>query len=72
MDFDEFRVKLGQRVKYLREKRGLNQEDLDEGEFPVSVTGLQQIEYGKVDPRLYTLWRIAWHLKVDIRELLRF
>lgn len=69
--FKKYLVKLGERIAAFRAEKGLTQEDMDEGVYPVSVGTLQPIEYGKVDPRLFTLWRIAKTLDIPLHELLR-
>ena len=61
----------GKRIQELREKQGLTQLDLAakiEGDFDTS--NVSRIESGRTNPTLYTLYRIAKALEVDINELL--
>ena len=61
----------GKRIQELREKQGLTQLDLAakiEGDF--DTTNVSRIESGRTNPTLYTLYRIAKALEVDINELL--
>ena len=72
-DLDQFLCNLGGRVRELRKKKGLRQEDFDDGTaLAISTRGLQAIEYGKKSPRISTLRRIAKRLGVDLKELLDF
>ena len=61
----------GKKIQELREKQGLTQLDLAakiEGDF--DTTNVSRIESGRTNPTLYTLYRIAKALEVDINELL--
>ena len=61
----------GKRIQELREKQGLTQLDLAakiEGDF--DTTNVSRIESGRTNPTLYTLYRIAKALEVDINQLL--
>lgn len=70
-EFDEFLEKLGKRVSQLRKEAGITQEGMDDGPYAVSVTGVQQIEYAQVDPRLFTIWRIARRLDVPLDRIFK-
>ena len=69
---DSINVKLGQKIKELRQKRGLTQEQLAEL-VKTSYKYIQRIE-GKNPPDLRTssLERIAKALKTTTAELLKF
>lgn len=58
---------LSQRIRALREKRGLSLHELAHA-AGMSVSGLAYIEYGQKDARLSTLARIAGGLRVEVRE----
>jgi len=61
----------GKKIQELREKQGLTQLDLAakiEGDF--DTTNVSRIESGRTNPTLYTLYRIAKALEVNINELL--
>lgn len=58
----------GQRIKELRIKKGMTQEELAE-KTELSVRTIQRIENGEVDPRSYTLQAIASALEIDYNEL---
>jgi transcriptional regulator with XRE-family HTH domain len=64
-------IKFGKRIKELRKKRGLTQEELAE-QTKTSYKYIQRIE-GKNPPdiRLSTAERIATALKTDISKLLQ-
>jgi transcriptional regulator with XRE-family HTH domain len=68
---DEFLKKLGARIRELRLRKGMRQEDFDdETELGITARGFQEIEYGHKDVRIYTLYKIAKCLGVDLSELL--
>jgi len=54
----------------LRQKKGLTQEDFDD-QTPLGITshGLQGIEYGQKNSKIYTLYKIARRLGLDLRDL---
>ncbi len=61
----------GKKIQELREKQGLTQLDLAakiEGDF--DTTNVSRIESGRTNPTLYTLYRIAKALEVDLSKLL--
>jgi transcriptional regulator with XRE-family HTH domain len=61
-------MKTGQRIKEIRLKKGLTQDDLAE-KTRISARSIQRIENGKVDPRAYSLHAIAEALGGDYEEL---
>ena len=70
MDLPEFQRRLGRRVRVLREKRGLRQEDLED--FDLSWKSVQKLEYGATDPKISTLLKLCRAFGVTLPELLRF
>jgi len=58
------------KIKALRERRGLTQEQLAEN-AGVSRTYLARLETARQDPTLATLEKIARALKVDVTKLLK-
>nr|WP_153017947.1 helix-turn-helix transcriptional regulator [Leptospira santarosai] len=69
MNSDEFRKKLGKRIQKLRISSGLTQEQMDEGEFSVHYRTIQEIESGRANPTVNTLFRISKRLKIKPQEL---
>lgn len=57
-------MKIGLKIKELRIKKGMTQEELAE-KTELSARTIQRIENGEVDPRAYTLQMIAKALEVD-------
>lgn len=70
--FDSKRNKMetGKRIRELRIQKGMTQEDLAE-KTEVSARTIQRIENEEVDPRSYTLQRIAKALDVDFSLLVK-
>lgn len=64
-------MRIGQRIKDLRLKKGITQEELA-ARTDISVRTIQRIENGDVDPRSYTLQSIASVLEVDFEILAGF
>ena len=64
-------IKLGQKIKYERTKRGLSQEQLAELSN-ISVHGVSNIETGKADVKYTNLLRIAKAFNIRVCELLDF
>lgn len=68
-EFIRVRKALGQRIKELRLKADLTQEQMEDENW-LSARSFQDIEAGKVNPRLSSLVVICSKLKIDLHELL--
>jgi len=67
----EFRKKLGNRIKYIRENKNLSREDIAFAcEFSGSYMGM--IERAEYDFKISKLYKIAKALDVDIKDLFDF
>lgn len=64
-------IKLGQKIKFERTKRGLSQEQLAELSS-ISVHGVSNIETGKADVKYTNLLSIAEAFDLRVCELLDF
>lgn len=64
-EFTEFMQVIGENIKHCRETAGFTQEEMDSGEYPIEYKFYQQIEYGKKNIALKTLYKICKKLKVD-------
>jgi len=62
---------LGARIKELRKKKGLSQEQLSE-QIEIDSKHLSRIEVGKSYPSIQTLEKIANVLNVEIKDLFEF
>jgi len=62
--------RMAARLKALRERRGLTQEQLAE-KSRVGRSHLARLETGKQDPTLSTLEKLAKALNVDVAKLLK-
>jgi len=63
--------KLGDKVKYYREKRGFNR-DRFAIEADISKYYLYRLEYGNISPGILRLKQIADFLSVRVRDLIDF
>jgi len=69
VNFETFRNKLGKKIKEERLARGFTQEDMDEGDDGVPHRTMQNIETGKSNPNLKTLFRLSKRLNISVSEL---
>lgn len=73
MDSEKLLKDLGQRIRRLREENGLKQEDFEGGSaLSLAARSLQEIEYGKANPRIFTLYKIATRCGVKVKDLVDF
>lgn len=70
MRIEEFLTKIGKNIQKIRKEKGLTQENLDEGDFAIPVRTLQDIEAGKGNVTVKSLFKIAKQLKVKPKDLL--
>lgn len=62
--------RVGQRIKALRKKKGLSQEELA-SRAKIHRTYMGKIERGESNPPLFTLYKIAKAIPVHISELFK-
>lgn len=70
MDLPEFRRKFADRVRALRERRGLRQDEMEE--YGVPWKTFQMLEQGQGNPTVQTLLKVADAFDVTLSELLDF
>ena len=63
--------RLGRRIQWLRQKRGVTQEQLASS-VKVSVTHLGLVETGSRKPSLDLVFRIADYLEVKVEDIFKF
>ncbi|MEI8377364.1 MAG: helix-turn-helix transcriptional regulator [bacterium] len=68
---EQFYKKLGKRIKFLREQRGLTQQALAE-KSGISLNYLGKIEVAMNKPRLKTIFKIAEALEINPYEFFNF
>jgi transcriptional regulator with XRE-family HTH domain len=66
----KFAKHIGKRLREVREKKGISQEQLSES-AGYYRTYVGHIENGSYSPSVHTMWRLAKVLKVDLGELLK-
>lgn len=69
MDENEVVGKVVERLRILREERGISRYRLSK-ETGLSTSGLRHMENGDVTPTLFFLLRIASYLEVDLAVIL--
>lgn len=70
MEKSEILKVVGKKIKELREAKGLSQVDLvGKIEGNIDTTNISRTESGRTNPTLYTLYRIASALEVELTDL---
>jgi len=68
---ENFRIKLGNKIKQIRESKGLSREDVAfASDFSGSYMGM--IERAECDFKISKLYKIALAMNADIKELFDF
>lgn len=70
MNKDELKRKIGERIIYLRAKKGWSQSDLARA-CNKDRQALEKLENGKVNPTLYSLLEISRALEVSLELLVK-
>jgi putative transcriptional regulator len=70
-DLKNFKIKLGKRIKELREKKGFTQPELA-ALLNKDYQALGRIENGRINPSSYIVYQIAKALDVPMNELFDF
>jgi DNA-binding XRE family transcriptional regulator len=70
VDFETFRNKLGKKIKQERTARGLTQEDMDDGDDGVPHRTMQNIETGRSNPNLRTIFRLSKRMNISVSDLM--
>ncbi len=70
MDKDDFLKHLGHNIKTLRESKGISQQKLA-ADCNFEKSNMSRIEAGNTNPTIYTLYKIALAMDVEIHELLK-
>ncbi|EMY71940.1 helix-turn-helix domain-containing protein [Leptospira vanthielii] len=70
MEYEEFARKLGLKIKEIRISKGITQEAMEEGNYPISYRTVQDIENGQSHPSVRSIFRIAKRLEVDLKDLM--
>ena len=68
MKISQLQQKIGQRIRTLRESKGITQQDLAAA-CNFEKTNMSRIEAGRTNPTISTLYKISQALEVTISEL---
>lgn len=66
----EFAIRLGKRLREVRTKQGLTQEELA-NKAGYYRTYVGHVETAKYSPSVHTMWRFAKAMDMDLSELLK-
>lgn len=64
----DLQIAIGKRIRMLREKKGFSQQDFA-NECGIEKSNYHRIESGRINPSIYTLQRVAYHLQISLRVL---
>jgi len=67
-DKQKLQIEVGKRIKFLRESKGISQQDIA-GLCNIEKSNFSRLEAGGTNPTIYTLSKIAEHLNVPLKEL---
>lgn len=71
MEKSEILKKVGKRIKEVRLQKGISQADLvGKMQGEIDPTNISRIESGRINPTVFTLFRIAEALGVPLNELM--
>jgi transcriptional regulator with XRE-family HTH domain len=68
MNISQLQIKIGERIKAIRESKGITQQDLAAA-CNFEKANLSRIEAGRTNPTISTLYKISQGLGVTISEL---
>lgn len=72
MNKEELLKSVGKRIQDLRVSKGLTQVDLvGKIDGDIDTTNISRIESGRTNPTIYTLYRIAKALEIELEELVK-
>lgn len=69
MEKEEFLKNLGERIRQIRETKGITQKELAHS-IDKDQQSIQRLEMGKINPSIYYLYEIAKGLEVNVEFLL--
>lgn len=70
MDKNEFLIRLGKRIRFLRKQKNYSLFDLAD-KTSKDYNSISRVERGEINPSAYFLWEISQGLDVKIDELLK-
>lgn len=71
MDKKELQEHLGEKIRLIREEKGLSQQELA-SLCDFEKSNMSRIEAGNTNPTIFTLYKISRALKVKLSELVDF
>jgi len=69
MEINQLQQKIGERIRFLRESKGISQQNLA-AICNFEKANLSRIEAGRTNPTISTLYKISLALNVTISELI--
>ncbi|WP_319231148.1 helix-turn-helix transcriptional regulator [Draconibacterium orientale] len=69
MNIDQLQIKIGNRIRVLRESKGISQQNLA-AICNFEKANLSRLEAGRTNPTISTLYKISQALKISLSELI--
>ena len=69
MNIDQLQIKIGERIRILRESKGISQQNLA-AICNFEKANMSRIEAGRTNPTISTLYKISQALEISIAELI--
>ena len=71
-EFQAFLLSVGEKIKSMREKKGITQENMENSQFgSIEYKFYQRIEYGEKNITLKTLFKICKKLGISPKDLFK-
>ncbi|WP_321289374.1 helix-turn-helix transcriptional regulator [uncultured Sunxiuqinia sp.] len=68
MNIDQLQIKIGERIRFLREQKGISQQNMA-AICNFEKANLSRIEAGRTNPTISTLYKISQALETTISDL---
>jgi transcriptional regulator with XRE-family HTH domain len=68
---EDLAIKIGQRIREIREKKGISLKQFENYEDSLERSNMSQIENGVIMPTVFTLYKIAQILGVKVSDFIK-
>ena len=69
MTEQDFLKKVGARIKMLRTAKGISQQKMAIEAFNTDKSNISRLESGRINPSIYTLYKVADYLEISLSDL---
>ena len=68
MNIDQLQIKIGEKIRIIRESKGITQQDLAAA-CDFEKANMSRLEAGRTNPTIFTLFKICQALEISLSEL---